>query len=593
MTNGWDFPLNTGHGQSEGLNIHGIDFFRAKFFEHLAREIIQNSLDAKNKNVQGPVLVKFNHFILDSNDLPGKDQLEKVFQICSEEDISTKDKKFFDKGRNILTQNKIDVLKVSDYNTTGLRGVKENKEEWQRLITKGGDSKKSSGSGGSYGIGKNAPFACSLLHTVYYSTFNINNEKGFQGVSKLASHHTDKGETRGTGYYRNKETFAPIMDLTQLNELFHRNEYGTDVFVVGLKNPKEWKERVIKAVLDNFFVAIHEGKLEVEVESLRICKESLSELIVEYIEEDRKLITNEFYQALLQEPVSIDFEGGKLELYLKEDPNYNRRVAMVRDLGMKIYHLDRFPTGLYFSGVMIARGNDLNEFLRQTEPPTHDDWKPDLHEDEKMAEKKLKSLRSTIRDQVKKLIKIDESENVELEGLNDLLPDLTNEGNPFDDTDKSDNISDRPKKVEIKLGKKRKISIGDINQPKKRRKKRKDLDNGKRRERSGKNGKNNSNLVKINRIRSRETQEEGTYKVSIYSDNNGSGYVQVKIVGEDARSYFEPLQKVIELDTNKSLLIREDGKIGPLNFEKENPKHLLISLQEDIRSSLEVSVHED
>src|SRR5690606_11658103 len=120
------------------------------------------------------------------------------------------------------------------------------------------------------------------------------------------------------------KTDGAIMDFSQLNELFQRNEYGTDVIVAGLKSPNQWEERVIKAVIDNFLVAIHEGKLEVVVENQRINRETLSELIDKYIVDDKKLMTNEFYQALFQEPVYIDFEGmGKLELYLKEEPSYN------------------------------------------------------------------------------------------------------------------------------------------------------------------------------------------------------------------------------------------------------------------------------
>ncbi|WP_221568994.1 hypothetical protein [Alkalihalobacillus sp. TS-13] len=590
----WDFPLNTGSGQSEGLNIHGIDFFRADPFKHLAREILQNSLDAKVDHIKGPVLVKFNHYRISSSRLPGKDELAHRFELCTKDtELSLKDKKFFEKGKDILSKDKIDLLKISDYQTTGLRGVLENKKEWKRLITKGGDSNKAVGAGGSYGIGKNAPFACSLLNTVYYSTFNIEGERGFQGVSKLASHIKDGSETRGTGYFR-KEDFSPITDFNNIDPIFNRDKYGTDVYIAGLKAPEDWKDKVIKAVLDNFFVAIHEGKLEVEVDNQIINKDNLHELIGKYIYQDKNLLTNEFYEALNTDPIILPFEDlGHLEFYIHEALNYSRRVAMVRETGMKIFHLDRFPTGFYFSGVMIARGKELNELLRQTEPPTHDDWQADIHEDTKMASTKLKALKSTIRNKVREISHVDEEESVDLEGLTDFLPDLTNEGNPFGETDqKADETSDKPRGMKLKVRRGKNKLFGSINTPRQRK-------NPKSKPTPSNPPNPNPTPpdpkpkvpLKINRIRSRGTLEEGTYKVSIYPENKGTGYVQVKVVGEDAKAYNEPLNKVVEQGTDLELQIKND-RIGPLNFEAGIPKTIFVTLQNNMRCSLEVSVHE-
>ena len=43
----WNFPP-TGGGVSQGFNDSGEEFFRANVMAHVVREIIQNSLDAKN-----------------------------------------------------------------------------------------------------------------------------------------------------------------------------------------------------------------------------------------------------------------------------------------------------------------------------------------------------------------------------------------------------------------------------------------------------------------------------------------------------------------------------------------------------------------
>jgi hypothetical protein len=69
---------------------------------------------------------------------------------------------------------------ASDFNTMGLRGsrTRELDSPWEALTGADGVSaNKSSTSGGSYGIGKNAPFACSALSMVFYNTYAEDNER--------------------------------------------------------------------------------------------------------------------------------------------------------------------------------------------------------------------------------------------------------------------------------------------------------------------------------------------------------------------------------------------------------------------------------
>lgn len=54
---GWNFPSNNG-GTEAGFNDSGIETFAGKPFESLAREIIQNSLDARVSSDK-PVTVAF------------------------------------------------------------------------------------------------------------------------------------------------------------------------------------------------------------------------------------------------------------------------------------------------------------------------------------------------------------------------------------------------------------------------------------------------------------------------------------------------------------------------------------------------------
>ena len=113
-----------------------------------------------------------------------------------------KAKAFFTTAAELLRKDKILALKFGDYNTKGVLGSDdERSKNWYNLVRCVGASSKESGEGGSFGIGKNAPFAASAVRTVLYSTYNADGEHIFQGVAKLVSNkHPDGGNAQPTGY---------------------------------------------------------------------------------------------------------------------------------------------------------------------------------------------------------------------------------------------------------------------------------------------------------------------------------------------------------------------------------------------------------
>jgi len=600
----WDFPLNVGRGQYEGLNNPGVESFKGKYWESLAREIIQNSTDARLEGVNGPVIVKFA--LKRSNKFPERDRLLKIFRSCRDyTKTSQKAKKFFERAIEILEEEEIYYLKISDFNTTGLTGIDHESEssDWNNLINGSGSSDKKAGSGGSFGIGKNAPFACSLLRTVFYGTKNSDGQYGFQGVSQLASHNNDENEeTRGTGFYRVKETYGAIrkLDFKEVPDFFARDQIGTDVFIAGVIGAETWKTSVIKAVLENFLVAINEGNLEVHVEDEVINKDNLPSLIESYVSEDNSCLSDQYYEALLSEPMLIDFEDlGILEFHVKSDRAYSKKIAMVRDTGMKITHLDRFSGGFRFAGVMIARGEKLNEFLRQTEPPTHDKWEPSRYEEnEEFAKRTLQKLNRVVRDAIKELNRLDETETAEMEGLSKFLPDQHEEESPYEEIDLSKgSLVSLPKNARIKSKKLKKVRLGNLSgerntNGRKKNSKRNPNPNSKLNPNTNpKPGK--ANQVKINRIRSYcVDSEKGLFQIAVFPDTDGVGYVQIKVVGEDARTYIEPIENAVIKETNNTLPVLDDSKVGPVNFKKGLKQTLLVTFKEGLRYSLEVSVHE-
>ena len=75
----WNFPSNN-NGDINGISNAGIETFRGAPYESLAREICQNSLDAKFDN-KDKVYVEFSLFKYKTKDLPGYDVLKEWIPV--------------------------------------------------------------------------------------------------------------------------------------------------------------------------------------------------------------------------------------------------------------------------------------------------------------------------------------------------------------------------------------------------------------------------------------------------------------------------------------------------------------------------------
>jgi len=160
---GWNFPSNN-FAQLNGISEAGIETFRGAPYSSLAREISQNSLDAI-LDKEKPVIVEFQKIYIDKYEIPGYEELKDAMERCLDFWSSFNNKKatdFFENSCNVLNREKISVLRISDFNTIGLTGSDKEYEitPWQSLVKSSGVSDKSGASGGSFGIGKSAPFAC-------------------------------------------------------------------------------------------------------------------------------------------------------------------------------------------------------------------------------------------------------------------------------------------------------------------------------------------------------------------------------------------------------------------------------------------------
>lgn len=175
----------------------------------------------------------------------------------------------------------------------------------------------------------------SKLYSIIYSTRT--NEpvpgEGLMGVSKLASHLNENGKmTRGVGYFRNKQDYRiPYRGDAILPHLTERNKAGTDIVILG------------------------------------------------FTDEDNKINTD-YYESYVNQSKNTHRKDipirdlGSIELTVFLDGSNKRRVLMTREQGMKIKHITGFSRMVYFTAVGAAKGKELNNLLRNCEPPAHNDW---------------------------------------------------------------------------------------------------------------------------------------------------------------------------------------------------------------------------
>lgn len=438
----WRFPLLDG-GSEQGFNNGGIATFKGSdLYDNLAREICQNSLDAKRIK-DSKVKLEFQIKSFEKKKYNALQDLDLIFDACEKYWQNKKDTRldsFLQEAKNTLSNDLIDCLVISDYNTTGLTGSKlsiQEKSVWRALTHSDGVTNKGNTSAGSYGIGKNAPFACSSLRTVFYNTYAEDGVKAFQGVSRLVTHKNTSGEfTQGVGFYQKVEgnERSPIFedDNCSFRDNFKRSEYGTDVIIIGLNKIDSWENNIEKAIINNFFVSIYKDLLEVKVGSRLINKETILTRIKHYLEiepEDEKLRdTFAFFETLISEDSkhmrSKILEDEDVELHIRKDNNYNKKIVEMRSIGMVVRIRTKNILTKY-AAVLIVNGEKLNSILKNIEPPKHDKWDPDIIDNDENERKRAKNIRSQIinwtNNSINEYCKTENVKEIDPEGVSEYL----------------------------------------------------------------------------------------------------------------------------------------------------------------------------
>ena len=248
----------------------------------LVREGIQNSLDAHKIHPEKPAIVRVS--LLSGDDAPDRDSVEPYFTDAwphyradrsglHRDDIPDREKKCA-------------ALIFEDMDTTGLIGCptqwrepdEGNPNDFFNFFRAEALTHKTPGERGSRGIGKATFYQASRINTLFGLTIPYNKPKRLlMGRCILRSHRLGQNDHHGDGYFGvssddEKGLIIPVEDddvIAQFVRAFRLErgtETGLSVVVPWLDNEIQ-ESTIVRAVCENYFYTILNGKLEVLVET--------------------------------------------------------------------------------------------------------------------------------------------------------------------------------------------------------------------------------------------------------------------------------------------------------------------------------------
>lgn len=464
----WNFPGNQ-DGQIKGVADAGIENFNGTELSSLARENCQNSLDAALDDNNPEVLVEFERYFVHDNQIPGIEEYRKILSKCKnfwDASKSEKAKTFLKRAVEQANHESGFMLRISDYNTTGLSDPYIEPGEqfnfsfdgWNALIKIDGGANKGDDKAGAFGIGKSAPFSNSYYRLVFYRTFNQKYERAAQGISRLMSYREGTSMTSGIGYYGNPDGNNPVESIEELDALNTRTEIGTDVFIYGFKAANDWDVEITAALLDSFLMSFYNGQLRVKVQEREINAATLKGHM-ERIHNERPGATKGTYGNYLAltrtEGVytyTKDFHGmGTLELRILVDPNekLDRKVLIVRKAGMKLFRMGNISKLVPFTGILELKGKALNSYFRTMETVAHDNWEPGRHSNPQQAKAYYEEIKDWIRSIVAELAEHTSDDEMDVEGLSGVLQREPETAETGDSDNKRENLNDHLGKINI------------------------------------------------------------------------------------------------------------------------------------------------
>ena len=420
-----------------GFTPAGIAAFSDLRPAAIVRELIQNSLDAALIEAGEPCAhVRFERRACALNEIPGIRRYRKAFRrAVNEQKPSGSARAVVERIRRTLQRRSHDVLWVTD-NGVGLDG------ERMSALLSDGVSAKGGNASGTFGNGHSVVVPASNLRYVLYGGLTSGGHSFGAGQAVLAS-YCDANDWRsrsGRGIYL--ESFKPVsknvpfalaqgdaippMVASAIEWIRAEHGHGAAVIIPAFNNfehEESLRDAVFKAAGFNFFQAIHEGRLVVEVVdpggSGVLDAHSLREALAPHRDERRLgragaflsgRKANEAYEALVDgESYEIETSQGTVEVRLLCRQTGRRSVGLCRN-GMWITEelpmfQNAFSDRQPFQALILLspeRENSFFDLIREAETPLHDKLAPkQMDPDRRRA---LREVLREIRDGITKLV---------------------------------------------------------------------------------------------------------------------------------------------------------------------------------------------
>ena len=446
-------------GSAVGWEDSSSKHFRDTPINNLGREIIQNSLDAADPEMDF-VKVSFKLDKVPVNEIPGIEKLKELLNNGIRDKnlyVAPKYYASMDRAKKLLKQPTINIMIISEIGTIGMEGPCTPKFPFYKYMKSDGTGQKGNinDAKGSHGLGKGAAVVCSNLNTIFCSTrFEKENQQQSlcMGRALFSSFLVDVNDEAGPSfsgkcYWGNN--FNPIEITSELPDWLQRSGVGTNVIILGFNGDSDWITQLISSTCQTYFTAIKRGLLEVKIENYEINEDNIdnyfngtqSHGIIKTLEstEDKnetpfdasKSFYNLFINPEIKEKITC-YNLGEIQCYLIRREDNKKTIGLIRDemfiCLIKGYALRQFEG---FDLLLEPLDNDGKAFLRAMEPPQHNKISYtylEEEEDQKKAKYTMKVLQKKVRQFLIQHLGDNEINSVDINAFNDFFSMPDNDG---------------------------------------------------------------------------------------------------------------------------------------------------------------------
>lgn len=404
--------LRFGPGTRSGFTPSGIAGFSNLRPAAVVRELIQNSLDATVEANVPTAIVRFRLTRYKSQFIPGIIEYRNALRAAVKNqerngggNLPSQSKRVVKVMREAAFGDEQDILTVLD------NGIGLNRTRMSALLSDG-VSAKGEAATGTFGNGHSVVIPASDLRYVLYGGITSEGDRICGGHAVVASWVVpgEKHQRSGNGFliksFRNASydyaegSSVPSLISGNLDFIQRLSQHGTAVIITGFNNFRQshslW-DMVSKAASCNFFQAIQEGRLVVQVEDTRPGQsretKKLDHLTLKgVLEKNRNEKRSKAFlsgQKAFSAHKTLQFgrahivqtKIGKLRVQIRERSSGSPRIDLCRN-GMWITDDKNIPRFYYsfqdrkpFHALLLLdseSGGYLHELVRNAEGPLHD-----------------------------------------------------------------------------------------------------------------------------------------------------------------------------------------------------------------------------